>query len=157
MTTIFREGDADRAALDGCQIAVIGYGNLGRPMALNLRDSGLNVIVGNVDDAYKAQATQDGFETMGLSEAATVADVKLLLLPDEAMPDLYMKHISPTLRPGHTLVLASGYNVTFGFIEPPPFVDVLLLAPRTIGTGVREGYVAGRGFLSFVAVGPGAR
>src|SRR5260221_318092 len=153
MTPIYREDAADPAALNGCQIAVIGYGNLGRPMALNLRDSGLNVIVGNTDDAYKAQAIQDGFETMGLSEAATVADIKLLLLPDEAMPDLYLKHISPTLRPGHTLVFTSGYNVTFGFIEPPPFVDVLLLAPRAIGTAVREGYVSGQGFLSFIAVG----
>src|SRR5258708_13221477 len=142
MTPIYREDAADPAALDGCQIAVIGYGNLGRPMALNLRDSGLNVIVGNMDDAYKAQAMQDGFQTMGLSEAATVADIKLLMLPDEAMPDLYLKHISPTLRPGHTLVFASGYNVTFGFIQPPPLSAVLFLTPPPFPPAIRDSYVA---------------
>jgi ketol-acid reductoisomerase len=76
-----------------------------------------------------------------------------MMMPDEAMPEVYLNQIAPSLVPGHTLVFGSGYNVAFGFIEPPPFVDVVLLAPRTIGTGVREGYVNGQGFLSFVAVG----
>ncbi|MEP7287103.1 MAG: ketol-acid reductoisomerase [Chloroflexota bacterium] len=156
MSVVYRESDATLEALNDCRIAVIGYGNLGRPFALNLRDSGVNVIVGNVDDDYAAQARRDGFQVMGVSEAARIADFKLMLLPDEAMPEVYLNHISPNLKPGHTLLFASGYNVAFGFIEPPPFVDILLLAPRTIGTGVREGYVNGNGFLSFVAVGQDA-
>ncbi len=79
-----------------------------------------------------------------------------MLMPDETMPETYLMHIAPTLKPGHTVIFASGYCVAFGLIEPPPFIDVLLLAPRTIGTGVREGYLNTRGFPSFVAVGQDA-
>jgi ketol-acid reductoisomerase len=153
MTVLYRERDANPRGLDGSRIAVIGYGNLGRPLALNLRDSGLNVIVGTIEDDYAAQARIDGFYVVGMAQAANIAEIKLMMLPDEAMPEAYLAHVAPTLRPGHTLVFASGYNVAFGFIEPPPFVDSLLIAPRTIGSGVRENYVAGRGFLSFIAVG----
>ncbi|HLY27728.1 MAG TPA: NAD(P)-binding domain-containing protein, partial [Aggregatilineales bacterium] len=156
MTVIYRENEANPRALDGCQVAVLGYGNLGRPMALNLRDSGLKLIVGSNDEPSTNQARADGFEVVEISEAASRADIKLLMLPDEAMPEVYMRNVFPTLRPGHTLVFGSGFNVAFGFIEPPPFVDVLLVAPRTIGTGVREGYLRGQGFLSFVAVGQDA-
>jgi ketol-acid reductoisomerase len=153
MTAIYHEQDANPAALNDCRFAMLGYGNLGRPMALNLRDSGLKVVIGNVEDQYAEQARQDRFEVLGLAQAARGADIKILMLPDEAMPELYISDISPSLRPGDTLVFASGYNVAFGFIEPPPFVDVLMIAPRTIGAGVREGYLNGRGFLSFVSVG----
>jgi ketol-acid reductoisomerase len=153
MAVIFREGDANPAALSGSRVAVLGYGNLGRSFALNLRDSGLTPIIGNADDEYALQAHRDGFEIVSIAEAAKAADIKLLLLADEVMPEVYIAEISPVLQPGDTLVFASGYNVTFGFIEPPPFVDVLLIAPRTIGVGVREQYLAGRGFMSFVAVG----
>ncbi len=153
MAVIYHQDNADPNALDGCQLAVIGYGNLGRPLALNLRDSGIKVIVGTIEDASAVQARSDGFEVMNINEASTIADVKLLLLPDEVMPEVYLQSISPTLRPGHTLVFTSGYNIAFGFIEPPPFVDVLLLAPRTLGAGVRDGYTTGQGWLSFVAVG----
>jgi ketol-acid reductoisomerase len=153
MAVLFHQDDADDTALDGCQLAVIGYGNLGRPFALNLRDSGIKLIVGNIEDESAAQARADGFEVLGIADAASQADVKLMLMPDEAVPEVYLQYISPTLRPGHTLVFASGYNIAFGFIEPPPFVDVLMLAPRAIGTGVREGYTTGKGFLSYVAVG----
>jgi ketol-acid reductoisomerase len=153
MTVVYHENAAQIEALDDCRIAVLGYGNLGRPFALNLRDSGIKVIIGNMDDEYAEQARYDGFEVMSISEAARNADFKLMMMPDEAMPEVYLNQIAPSLAPGHSLVFGSGYNVAFGFIEPPPFVDVLLLAPRTIGTGVREGYQTGRGFLSFVAVG----
>jgi ketol-acid reductoisomerase len=153
LTVVYHQDNADPNALDGCQLAVIGYGNLGRPIALNLRDSGIHVIVGTIEDESAAQARADGFEVMNISEAASIADIKLMLLPDEVMPEVYLQSISPTLRPGHTLVFTSGYNIAFGFIEPPPFVDVLLLAPLTIGAGVSDGYTTGQGWLSFVAVG----
>jgi ketol-acid reductoisomerase len=152
MAVVFRESDANPAALDDCQIAVLGYGNLGRAFALNMRDSGVRVIIGNVDDDYATQAYRDGFDVVGLDEAARAANVKFLLLPDEAMPEAYLTSVSPSLRPNDMLVFASGYNITFGFIEPPPFADVVMIAPRTIGTGVREGYQSGHGFLSFLAV-----
>src|SRR5262249_37768296 len=129
MTVVFREQDANPEALHGSKIAVLGYGNLGRPVAHNLRDSGVDILVGNMDDDYALQGHHDGFDVMGLAEAASVATIKLLLLPDEIMPEVYINYVSPTLRPGDTLVFASGYNVTFGFIEPPPFVDVLMIAP----------------------------
>lgn len=152
MTVVYTEADANPAALDGQVIAVLGYGNVGRSIALNLRDSGQQVVIGNADDEYAAAARTDGFEVLGLADAAVRATVKLLLLPDEIMPEIYLKHISPGLRAGDAMLFTSAYCVAFGYIEPPPFVDVLLLAPRTSGIGIREGYLAGRGFSSFVAV-----
>jgi ketol-acid reductoisomerase len=79
-----------------------------------------------------------------------------VMLPDEIAPQVYLQDMAPNLRPNDTLVFASGYNVAFGFIEAPPFVDVVLIAPQAIGQGVRQGYVAGNGFPSFVAVGQDA-
>ncbi len=131
---------------------MLGYGNLGRPIALNLRDSGLRVLIGNIPDSYAVQANADGFETVTIAEAARRSEILLMLLPDEAMADTYAQAVSPTLKPGDMLVFTSGYNVAFGFIEPPPFIDTVLIAPRTIGAGVREGYLSGHGYLSFVAV-----
>jgi ketol-acid reductoisomerase len=152
MTAIYRESDATFTPLNGRQIAIIGYGNVGRPMALNLRDSGLTVIIGNVDDTYGAQARDDGFAVFGLAEAARIADIKMLLLPDEVMPEVYLKFISPSLKTGDMLMFASGYNIAFGFIEPPPFVDVVMIAPRMSGVSLRDTYLTGTGFLSFVSV-----
>ncbi len=152
MTVIYHEHDANPAVLHGSRIAILGYGHLGRSLALNMRDSGLRVLIGNIEDQYAVQARMDGFEVVSIGGAARSTDIKLLMLPDEAMPDVYMSDISPSLRPGDALVFGSGYNVAFGYIEPPPFVDVLMIAPRTMASGVREGYLARRGFLSFVAV-----
>jgi ketol-acid reductoisomerase len=149
MTVIYREQDASLTALDGRRIAVIGYGHLGRPFALNLRDRGLDVIVGNIDDDYAIQAHRDGFDVVDIAEAAQKSNIKLLMLPDEILPEVYLASISPSLRPGDTLLFASGYNVAFGFVEPPPFVDVVMVAPCTIGAGVRDSVLRGRGFLSF--------
>src|SRR5215813_3123170 len=99
MTAIFHESDADLTVLSDRRIAVIGYGNLGRPIALNMRDSGLSLLVGNADDTYAHQARLERFEVMGLSEAAAAANVKILMLPDEVLPEIYIQHISPGLRP----------------------------------------------------------
>src|SRR5579859_7848472 len=99
MTVIYRENEANPRALDGCQVAVLGYGNLGRPLALNLRDSGLKLIVGSNDEPSTIQARADGFEVLEISQAASVADVKLMMFPDEAMPDIYLRFVFPTLRP----------------------------------------------------------
>lgn len=152
MAIVYHEADANLGLLIDKTIAVLGYGNMGRPMALNLRDSAFPVLIGNLPDRYAEQAYRDGFEVLAIADAAARADVLLVLLPDEIAAQIYVQDIGPGLRPGDTMMFASGYNVAFGFIEPPPFVDVVLVAPQAIGPHVRESYVNGTGFASFVAV-----
>ena len=149
---IFHDTDADPSVLAGKTVAVVGYGNQGRSQALNLRDAGLRVVVGNVTDAYAEQARADGFAPRPIAEACRGADVVMLLLPDEIMPEVYARDVAPELRAGTVLDFASGYNVAFGLIVPPTDVDVILIAPRMIGPGVRDSVVAGHGFPSFIAL-----
>jgi ketol-acid reductoisomerase len=150
--TIFHDTDADLGALAGKTVGVIGYGNQGRSQALNVRDSGLATIVGNVDDEYAARARAEGFAVHPIPEACARADVIMLLVPDEVMPAVYAEAVRPHLGPGKVLDFASGYTVAFGLVVPPPDVDVILIAPRMIGPGVRDTFLAGRGFPSFVAL-----
>lgn len=152
MAVMYHDTDANLGLLMDKAIAIIGYGNMGRAMALNLRDSAFPVIIGNIADTYAEQAYRDGFEVTSIDDAAARADVILLLLPDEIAAQVYVQAIGPGMAPGNTLVFASGYNITFGFVEPPTFVDVVLIAPQTVGHHVREGYVAKTGFPTFVAV-----
>src|SRR5690606_3983916 len=152
MATIYYDADADPAALAGETIAILGYGNQGSAQARNLRDSGCTVIVGNIDDDYAVQARADGFPVLPIAEASARAGVLLLLTPDEVMPEVYARDIAPHLRPGVLLDFAHGYNIAFGLITPPADIDVVFIAPRMIGAGVRDGYVAGTGFPSFVGV-----
>src|SRR5882672_2428380 len=152
MATVFHDEDADLAALAGETVAIVGYGNQGRSQALNLRDSGLRVIVGNIGDAARERAVTDGFEALDVDAAVRRADVVMLLVPDEVMPEVYRRDVAPGLRPGACVSFASGYNVAFELIVPGRDLDVVLLAPRMIGPGVRDRYVQGRGFPSFVAV-----
>ncbi len=152
MSRIYHDADADLAALDGLEIAVVGYGNQGRSQALNLRDSGASVLVGNISDASFDAAKRDGFAAYPIDEAAQKADVVMLLVPDEVMSEVYQKQVAPHLERGNVLDFASGYNVAFGLIRPAEFVDVVMVAPRMIGPGVRDTYVSGEGFPSFVGV-----
>ena len=149
---IFHDADADPTMLAGKTVAVVGYGNQGRSQALNARDSGLATIVGNRDDAYADTARADGFTVLPIDEACARADVIMVLVPDEVMPEIYAQSIRPHLRAGTVLDFASAYTVAFGLIVPPPDVDVILIAPRMIGPGVRDPYVAGQGYPTFVAV-----
>jgi ketol-acid reductoisomerase len=149
---VYHDEDADLDLLRGRRIAVIGYGNQGRAQSLNLRDSGLDVCVGNRDDEYAVQARDDGFRVLPVQEAAAEAEIVLLLVPDEVMPQVFRQEIASGINEEDVLVFASGYNVAFGFIEAPASADVVLLAPRMIGAGVRDLYVAGSGFPSFIAV-----
>jgi ketol-acid reductoisomerase len=150
--TFYREDDADPDALSGQSVAVIGYGNLGRSMALNLRDSGLAVTVGNVDDRYRAAAAADGFEAAEVGEAAALADIVYVLIPDEVIPGVFRDEIAPRLRKGACVCFASGYVVAYRLVQPPDGVDLLLLAPRMLGEEVRRTYTDGTGFLSYVSV-----
>jgi ketol-acid reductoisomerase len=152
MTYVFHESDADPTALAGKTVAVIGYGNMGRPAALNLRDSGVQVIVSEPRPERQAEATAEGFTLTPIAEAVQAADILLPMFRDEQMPQTYMEHVSPYLRRGHTLIFSSAYNITFRFIEAPSFVDVGLVSAKTLGAAVRERYVNGQGFPSFVAV-----
>jgi len=149
---IYRNEDADPRVLAGKTVAVLGYGNQGRSQALNLRDSGVATIVGNMADRYADDARADGFTVLPIAEAAARADVLMLLVPDEIMPEVYAESVAPALTAGKTLDFASGYNVAFGQIVPPADVDVVLIATRMIGPGVRDAYVAGHGFPSFIAL-----
>ncbi|MBD3190648.1 MAG: ketol-acid reductoisomerase [Candidatus Heimdallarchaeota archaeon] len=149
---IYHEQNADDSILKDKTVAIIGYGNQGRAQALNLRDSGLKVIVGNRDDDYKERAKKDGFQTFSITDTVTQADILFLLIPDEVIPEIFMKKIKPALKTGAVVVFASGYTVAFGLVDPPENVDMVLIAPRMIGAGVRECYLTGEGFFSFIAV-----
>lgn len=152
MAVIYHDEDASLDAIRGETVAILGYGNQGSAQACNLRDSGLDVIVGNIDDPYRAAAVQDGFEVAPIAAASRRADLVFLLVPDEIMPEIYQRDIAPYLRPGQLLDFAHGYNIAFDLIVPPAFVDVVMIAPRMIGSGVRDSYLSGEGFPSFVGV-----
>jgi ketol-acid reductoisomerase len=156
MSFIYREDDSDASFLEGKTVACIGYGNMGRPCALNLHDSGVHVIVADPSENKRTTAASEGFTVVPLDAAAREGDILMLLMRDEAMPQLYIEHVSPNLRRGQTLVFTSAYNIAFGFIEAPSFVDVGLVAARTLGAAVRERFVSGQGYTSFVAVGQDA-
>ena len=154
---LFRERDADASRLRGKTIAVLGYGLLGRPLALNLRDSiGQNepaarIIVGSDDDASTVQSRDDGFPTDSLVAAAEQADVALMLLPDEVQADR-CPAIWAALRPGAAVVFASGYALAYGLVTPPKEVDVVLFAPRMGGDAIRKRFVDGQGYMAYLGV-----
>jgi ketol-acid reductoisomerase len=149
---LFFEEDGEIEQVKDREIAVIGYGNQGRAQALNLRDSGLSVVVGNRDDRYRRHASDDGFRVVDPQAAVQQADIVFLLIPDEELLALFQEAIAPHLRPRQTLVFASGYNIGFDLLQVPAEVDVLMIAPRMIGVGVRERYLTGEGFFSFIGV-----
>lgn len=156
MPFIYHDDDGDLNDLSGRQVSIIGYGNLGRPLALNLRDSGINALVGTRGEDSREQARDDGLEAGTIEDAVRRGQVIFMLLPDEVMPAFYLEQVSPYLKRNDMLVFGSAYNVAFGFIEAPSFVDVGLLAPRLMGAAVRERYESGEGFCSFVSVGQDA-
>lgn len=148
----YHDEDADLSVLDGKTVAVIGYGNQGHAQAQNLRDNGVRVVVGNREDDYKAKAAADGFDVVPIAGAARRADVLLLLIPDEVQPDVMSADITPVLPRSATLVVASGYNMAYGLLPVPDGVDVVMVAPRMIGVGVRGRFREGRPFPCFVSV-----
>lgn len=156
MSFVYHEEAADLSFLGGKQIACIGFGNMGRPCALNLRDSGVKVVVADPDLHKCEQAAAEGFTIEDIATATLNSDVLLLLLRDEAMAQHYMEHVSPNLRRGQTLIFSSAYSIAFGFIEAPSFVDVGLVAPRALGRAIREAYEQSKPFPTFVAVGQDA-
>ena len=151
-TTIYFEEEGSIDAVKGKKITVVGYGNQGRAQALNMKDSGLDVIIGNKDDDYRKTALSDGFEVFDIPEAVKQADIIFILTPDETMPELYTKEIEPNLKDGACINFASGYNIAFELIVPSEKIDVIMIAPRMIGVGVRENFLSGEGYFSFICV-----
>lgn len=148
---VYRPADVPPGALAGETVAVVGYGHLGRAVALNLRDSGVKVRVGNRADEYADQARADGFEVVPIATAAA-DDIVWVLLPDEVIPEVFAGEIGPALRTGAAVAFSSGYSLAFGLARPPETVDVLLVAPRMAGPGARARYQAGEGFWASVGV-----
>ena len=155
----FTSKDAVPGALAGERIAVLGYGNLGQPFALNLRDSGVNsapenyrLVVGNIPDEFAEKAQADGFTVLPVGQATAGADIVLVLLPDEVIPEVFAAEIAPNLGKGSAIVFASGYTLAYGLITPSPEVDVLLLAPRMGGEIARQRFLNQQGFHAYVSV-----
>jgi ketol-acid reductoisomerase len=149
---VLQDDDADVRYLQDKTVAIIGYGNQGRAQALNLRDSGVRVVIGSIRDAGAEQAEVDGFAVLSIAAAAEQADALALLIPDEVQRDVYHAEIAPRLRRGQVVDFAHGYNIHFGLIRPPHDVDVIMVAPRMIGINVRRSFEHGRGVPAYVAV-----
>ena len=152
MTKVYHDNESSLEPIMNKTIAVIGYGNQGRAQALNLRDSGIRVIVGNPKDPYAVKASEDGFCVKSIIEAVGGSEVVMVLIPDEIIPEVFKDEIAPHLMEGACVVFASGYCAGFGLVKFPDNVDVVMIAPRMIGPGVRDRYVQGLGFPSFVGV-----
>ena len=153
MTDIKYDKDANLSIIQGKKVAVVGYGSQGHAHSQNLRDSGVEVIVALKEDSKSRQkATEAGFTVMTTPEATKWADVIVILAPDQHQRHLYADDIAPYLTDGKALVFGHGFNIRFGFIQPPTGVDVLLIAPKGPGHTVRREYEAGRGVPVIVAV-----
>lgn len=151
--TIYYDKDADLKALEGKTVAIIGYGSQGHAHAQNLKESGVNVIVGQRPGGPNYDlAVSHGFEPLTAGEATKQADIINILLPDEAQADVYRDHIRDNLKPGNVLMCSHGFNVHFGQIEAPEGVELLLVAPKGPGHLVRSEFVAGGGVPGLIAL-----
>ncbi|MGA2161952.1 MAG: ketol-acid reductoisomerase [Methanoregula sp.] len=148
----YYESDADLSVLKGKKIAVMGYGSQGRGQSLNLRDSGLEVIIGLRKGKSWDEATKDGMTVLPVAEAAKKADIIQILLPDELQASVYKSEIMPHLSENKTLMFSHGFNIHFGQIVPPANVDVIMVAPKGPGFMVRRQYEEGKGVPALIAV-----
>jgi ketol-acid reductoisomerase len=149
----FYEQDGSLAPLQGKTIAIVGYGSQGHAHALNLRDSGLKVVVGlHEGSKSKAKAQAVGLPVLSVSEAAKIADVTMILLPDHLQGEVYRNEIAPSMTKGKTLMFAHGFNIHFNEIQPPADIDVSMIAPKAPGHRVRELFVEGVGVPALVAI-----
>lgn len=150
---IFYQQDCDMSLLEGKKIAVIGYGSQGHAHALNLKDSGLDVVVGLYEGSKSwKKAESQGLKVYPVAEAAKMADVIMILIPDELQADVYKSEIAPNLKAGDMLMFAHGFNINYKLIVPPKDVDVTMIAPKAPGHTVRSEYQEGKGTPCLVAV-----
>lgn len=153
MATLYYDKDADLSLLQGKKIAVIGYGSQGHAHALNLKDSGLNVVVGlHEGSKSRAKAEADGLAVMSVADATKDADVVMILTPDTMQAKIYADSVAPNLKSGSMLMFGHGFNIHYGTIVPPADVDVTMIAPKAPGHRVREVYTEGAGTPCLVAV-----
>ena len=150
---IFYQDDCNLSLLDGKTIAIIGYGSQGHAHALNLKESGCNVIIGLYEGSKSwAKAEKQGFKVYTAAEASKQADIIMILINDEKQADMYKKDIAPNLEPGNMLMFAHGFAIHFNQIIPPKDVDVTMSAPQAPGHTVRSEDQAGKGTPCLVAV-----
>ena len=153
MSKIYYESDCNLSLLDGKTVAIIGYGSQGHAHALNLKESGVNVIIGLYEGSKSwAKAEAQGFEVFTSEEAAKKADIIMILINDELQAKLYKNDIEPNLEAGNMLMFAHGFNIHYGQIVPPKDVDVTMIAPKGPGHTVRSEYQVGKGVPCLVAV-----
>lgn len=155
MATIYYDKDADMATLNGKTVAVIGFGSQGHAHAMNLRDSGVSVIIGHHGDeeskTYQA-AKEAGFEILSVADATARADIVVVAIPDTIQKRVYEEEIAPNLVKGNALMFAHGLNIHFKLIEPAPDIDVFMIAPKGPGHLVRDEFEAGAGVPCLVAI-----
>ena len=153
MARIFYQQDCNLKKLDGKTVAVIGYGSQGHAHALNLKESGVDVVVGLYEGSKSwAKAEEQGLTVKTAAEAVKAADIIMILINDELQADMYKKDIEPNLEAGNMLMFAHGFNIHFGCIKPPKDVDVTMVAPKAPGHTVRSEYQEGKGTPCLVAV-----
>ena len=151
--TIYYEDDADLGQLAGRTVAVMGYGSQGHAHALNLRDSGVDVVVGlRAGSSSRPKATAEGLRVADVADAAAEADIIMMALPDTDQAAIYEASIAPNLTAGNAIAFSHGFNIHFGQISPPDEVDVWMIAPKGPGHNVRRTYVEGGGVPALVAV-----
>jgi ketol-acid reductoisomerase len=147
------DSDADLSALDGRTVAILGYGSQGHAHALNLKESGVEVVVGlRPDSESRAEAESHGLEVLGIADAASRGDVVMVLLPDEKQGEVWNAEIADGIAEGNLLMFAHGFSIHFGQVEPPPGVDVGMVAPKGPGHLVRRQYTEGAGVPCLMAV-----
>lgn len=150
---IYYEADADLNVLRGKKVAVIGYGSQGHAQAQNLRDSGVEVVIGQrPGSANYDKAVEDGFSPVSAKEAAAAADVIQLLIPDHMQAAVYRDDVAPSMKPGKTLLFSHGFNIHYGQIVPPAGTDCVMVAPKGPGHLVRSEYVRGAGVPALYAI-----
>ncbi|MDR1245865.1 MAG: ketol-acid reductoisomerase [Clostridiales Family XIII bacterium] len=153
MAKIYYQNDCNPALLDGKTVAVIGYGSQGHAHALNLKESGVSVVVGLYEGSKSwKDAEREGLKVTTAFEAAKAADVIMILVPDERQPEIYEQSVAPNLTEGKMLMFAHGFNIHFRQIVPPSNVDVTMIAPKGPGHTVRSEYAAGKGVPCLIAV-----
>ena len=151
--TIWYENDGDLSVLSGKKVAILGYGSQGHAHALNLRDSGVDVVVGLRPSSKSVEfAKEQGLEVKSIEDAVAEADVVMILLPDQYQAKVYKEQVEPNLKPGAALAFAHGFNIHYGYIKPTEDHPVFMVAPKGPGHIVRREYAAGRGVPVVVAV-----
>ena len=153
MVKMYYDSDCNLSLLDGKTVAILGFGSQGHAHAMNLKDSGVNVVVGlRPGSKHEKKAKDYGLQVMTMAEAAAAGDIVMMLVPDEKQADIYKEVVEPNLKPGNALAFAHGFNIHFKQIIPPADVDVIMIAPKAPGHTVRRTYVEGKGIPDLVCV-----